>query len=124
MSLEGKMVSMCRRRKRALDEVLEAALDAARQDFRSKFGRAPLPGEPLLFDPSKDTPTLLLPEALDRMMVQSMVEADIRGELIHAYQKTGMIVTEENRHLFSKADFAEYEAAIAEYFQLQDGQRH
>jgi hypothetical protein len=58
------------------------------------------------------------------MMVQSMVEAGIRDELIYADEMTGMIVTEESRHLFSKADFAEYEAAIAEYFQLQDGQRH
>lgn len=124
MSLGRKLVSMSRGGKRALDVALDAALDAARRDFRTKFGRAPAPGEPLLFDPTKDTPTLFLPEALDRMMVQSMVEAGISGELIYAYQKTGMIVTEENRHLFSKADFADYGAAIAEYFQLQEGQRH
>jgi hypothetical protein len=56
--------------------------------FPEQIWPCPLPGEPLPFDPTKDTPTLLLPEALDRMTVQSMVEADVRGEPIHAYQKT------------------------------------
>ncbi len=103
---------------------LDEALEAARVDFRAKFGRDPRPDEPILFDPTKDTPTPIEPDALDRMMVQSMLEAGIRGELIHAYQKTGMIVTEDNRHLFSKSDLAEYEAAIDDYDRLQSAPRH
>jgi hypothetical protein len=35
--------------------------------------------------------------------------------IIHAYEKTGRLVTEENQHLLSEMDLAEWNAAIEEY---------
>ncbi|MHB8898102.1 MAG: hypothetical protein ACYC6Y_05095 [Thermoguttaceae bacterium] len=35
--------------------------------------------------------------------------------MIYAFEKTGLLVTEQNEHLLSEKDLAEWEAAIDEY---------
>jgi len=47
--------------------------------------------------------------------VESMRAAGIRPALVYAYERTGLIVTRENRHLMSAADLDEWEDAIAEF---------
>jgi hypothetical protein len=47
--------------------------------------------------------------------IESMRAAGIRPALIYAYERTGLIVTRENRHLMSAADLDEWEDAIAEH---------
>jgi hypothetical protein len=47
--------------------------------------------------------------------IEAMRTAGIRPALIYAYERTGLIVTRENRHLMSAADLDEWEDAIAEF---------
>jgi hypothetical protein len=44
-----------------------------------------------------------------------MRAAGIPPELVYAYERTGLIVTRENRTLMSAADLDEWEDAIAEH---------
>ena len=53
-----------------------------------------------------------------RETVDAMRRADSRRELIYAYNKTGLMVTEDNRHLLTPNELAEWNAAIDEYFDL------
>ena len=47
--------------------------------------------------------------------IEAMRAASIRPALIYAYERTGLIVTRENRGLMSSADLDEWEDAIAEF---------
>ena len=47
--------------------------------------------------------------------IEAMRAAGIRAALIYAYERTGLIVTHENRSLMSAADLDEWEDAIAEF---------
>jgi len=47
--------------------------------------------------------------------IEAMRAAGIRPALIYAYERTGLIVTRENRTLMSAADLDEWEDAIAEF---------
>jgi hypothetical protein len=49
----------------------------------------------------------------------AMTTAGLAPELIHAIQRTGRFVSEQNHHLLSKEALAEWQAAIEEYRQLQ-----
>ncbi|MBA3462068.1 MAG: hypothetical protein H0T46_19060 [Deltaproteobacteria bacterium] len=53
--------------------------------------------------------------------VEAMRAAGIRPALIYAYERTGLIVTRENRKLMSAADLDEWEDAIAEYDEQNGG---
>ena len=53
--------------------------------------------------------------------VEAMRAAGVRPELIYAYERTGLIVTRENRKLMSAADLDEWEDAIAEYRERHEG---
>lgn len=66
-----------------------------------------------------------------RRMVPAMSESEIRAamraaferagvrpELIYAFDKTGRMVTEDNHHLLTAEDLAEWNAAIDEYRRL------
>jgi hypothetical protein len=55
------------------------------------------------------------PEQVEHMTVQAMKAAGIDPAIIHAYEKTGRLVTEDNQHLLSEADLDEWQAAIEEY---------
>ncbi len=50
--------------------------------------------------------------------IEAMRAAGIRPALVYAYERTGLIVTHENRHLMSAADLDEWEDSIAEYEEL------
>ena len=82
--------------------------------FRVKFGRDPEPDDPLFFDPNADLPT---PMGYDQVMPE-LVAAGYRAGLspafIHAMQKTGLIVTDTNRHLLSDDELEEWQAAVEE----------
>jgi hypothetical protein len=45
----------------------------------------------------------------------AMRSADIKPEFVYAYERTGLLVTLDNRHLFSAADLDEWDDAVAEY---------
>lgn len=51
----------------------------------------------------------------DEAMLLVLREANVRAEIIYAYQRTGRLVTEENAHLLSAEELAEWDAAVDEY---------
>ena len=88
-------------------EVREA-LDRLRQEFVARHGREPGPGD-LLF------PDMPHPEHLEAMMVEGMRAAGLDPAFIYAFEKTGLLVTEQNQHLIPESDLAEWGAAVEEY---------
>jgi hypothetical protein len=55
----------------------------------------------------------------DEVMVEVLREAGLRPEWIYAFEKTGLLVTEENHHRLDAADIAEWDAAVAEFLRLE-----
>ncbi len=90
-------------------------IEEMRQAFITKFGREPGPNDPLFFDPDADEPRPLDPAQLQSELVAAMRESGVHEAVIHAFKKTGLIVSGENVSMFSPSDLAEYEAAINEY---------
>jgi hypothetical protein len=89
------------------DEVAQA-LQEQRQKFIDKHGREPGPNDPIFFD----MPPL---EHIEHKMVQAMKAAGLDPAFIYAYEKTGLLVTEQNQHMIPENDLDEWEAAIREY---------
>jgi hypothetical protein len=102
-----------------LSQESRAALQSQLGRFREKFGREPGPDDPIFFDPNADTPQPIDEAVINEEMVKAMNAAGIRPSLIYAWNKTGLLVTEENRHLIPEADLEEWQAAIEEYGRLQ-----
>src|SRR5262249_60068556 len=88
------------------------ALEQLRQAFVAKHGREPGPDD-LLF------PDMPHPEHLEAMMVEDMRAAGLDPAFIYAFEKTGLLVTEQNQHLIPDEDLAEWDAAIEEYERKQ-----
>jgi hypothetical protein len=98
-------------------EVYQALLDQ-RQRFIDKFGREPGPNDPVFFDPDADTPQQITEEKLGRMMNEALSAAGIDPALVYAYNKTGLLVSEDNLHLLSDEDLAEWQQAVDEAEQM------
>ena len=90
-------------------------LERQRERFRAKFGRDPGPDDPVFFDPKADTPQALDPNALVEIVAAAMEQAGLDPAKIHAYRRTGMLITAENLSQWSARDLAEWQAAIDEY---------
>jgi hypothetical protein len=54
-------------------------------------------------------------EELTAAMLEVFRQAGTPGDIVHAFLKTGRLVTEDNQHLLSEEELAEWDAAIAEY---------
>ena len=54
-------------------------------------------------------------EHIEAAMVDLMKQAGIDPALIYAYEKTGRIVTEENKNKLTDAELAEWDEAVDEY---------
>ena len=87
---------------------LKELLEEQREAFICEHGREPGPDD-LLF------PDLPHPEHLEHMMVEDMKKAGIDPALIHAFEETGMLVSDGNEDLFTDDDMDEWHEAIAEY---------
>jgi hypothetical protein len=87
--------------------------------YREKFGRDPEPNDPIMFDPDADTPVPIKPEKLRRIIVEAFKHTFINPAIIYAFEKTGFFISEDNQHLFSKKDIAEWNAAIEEWKRIQ-----
>src|ERR1700738_1655368 len=114
----GYKLSISRKLQRARARAMEKpqvkrAIAAAQKDSVAKFGREPLEGEPLIFDPDFDTPTPYTDEKMTTMMVEAMEAAGTSAHLIFAYRKTGMMMGTENAGLWTVAEIEEWNAAIA-----------
>lgn len=54
-----------------------------------------------------------------RGVLAAMRRAGIRPELVHAYERTGLLLLEEGYKNLSASDKAAYDAAIDEYFSMK-----
>jgi len=88
-------------------------LDRQKQKFIDKYGREPGPNDPVFFD----MPPL---EHIEHEMVQAMQEAGLDPAFIYAFEKTGLLVTEQNQHLISDQDLTQWQAALDEYQAKRD----
>lgn len=95
-----------------ISDDMKTVLEEQRRRFIEKHGREPGPNDPVFFD----MPPL---EQIEHQTVQAMKAAGLDPAFIYAYEKTGRIVTEQNMHLLSDEDLAEWQAAIDEYEQKQ-----
>lgn len=99
---------------------IAGALDKQLLAFRAKFGRDPAPDDPIIFDPDADEPTPLGPERIETAMVEVLRQAGFDNAYIYAYQVTGLLPTEMNRHLLSDEDMEEFEEAMERYVALHE----
>jgi len=90
-------------------------LRCQREAFRAKFGHDPGPDDPVFFDPNADTPQALNPDNLVATVAAAMEQAGLDPAKIHAYRRTGMLITTENLSQWSAEDLAEWQAALDEY---------
>jgi hypothetical protein len=92
-----------------LSDELAGVLQQQRQKFIDRFGREPGPDNLLFFD----APPV---EQVEFRTVQAMKAAGVDPAFIYAFEKTGgLLVTEQNRHLISEKDLADWLAAVEEY---------
>jgi hypothetical protein len=94
-----------------------------RKKFIKKFGREPGPDDPVFFDPEASEPLLLNQKQLEDASLKAMLMAGTPPQFVYAYQKTGFIVNEAGYKSMSPEDRAEYDAAIDEYFAMEDAQK-
>jgi hypothetical protein len=97
-------------------------IEAQRQRFIEKFGRDWGPDDPIFFDPSADEPRPMIDEVLDQHLLEAMHKAGIRPAMIYAYQKTGRLVTYENRKHLTKAELKEWNDAVDEWYEIHGGE--
>jgi len=97
--------------------VHQAMLDR-KQHFIEKFGREPGPEDPVFFDPDSDKPQEISEEQIDSMMNEALSAAGVDPAVVYAYNKTGLLVSEENLHLMSEEDLAEWNQAVEEANQM------
>ena len=88
-------------------EVREA-LEQLRQEFIAKHGGEPGPDDPVF-------PDLPHPERLEAMIVEDMKAAGLDAAFVYAFEKTGLLVTGQNRHLIPDADLTQWDAATEEF---------
>lgn len=77
------------------------------KELREKELGRPLRPDEKIFDMTE--------KEMDKVMVETMQQAGIAPELIHAYRKTGFILTDKNKHLFSPEELEEWNQAIQEF---------
>jgi hypothetical protein len=87
---------------------MKALLQEQRQRFIDRYGREPGPDDPVFFD-------LPPQEHVEHEMVQAMKAAGLDPAYVYAFEKTGLLVTEQNQHLIPEHDLDAWEAAVREY---------
>jgi hypothetical protein len=75
---------------------------------------------PLFFDPEASEPSPLNQKLLEDATLEAMLAAGTPPHFVYAYKKTGFIVDEAGYKNMSPEDRAEYDAAIGEYFAMED----
>jgi hypothetical protein len=75
------------------------------------------PDDPVFFDPRSGFPLPLAVDELQRDILILMHRARIPPDLIYAYLRTGLIVTQDNQEYISAGDRDAWNRAIAEFSQ-------
>ena len=85
------------------------------KDFKNIFGHEPPANMTFAEIAEKIGNPFPSQEEMTDGIAQTMQSAGIPGQIIYAYKKTGLIVTETNQHMISESDLAEWNQAIDEY---------
>ena len=107
-------------RKVKMTPEVKRVLRDQRKAFIKKFGHEPGPDDPVFFDPEASEPSPLNQKQLEDATLKAMLAAGTPPHFVYAYQKTGFIVDEAGYKSMSPEDRAEYDAAIDEYFAMED----
>jgi hypothetical protein len=92
-------------------------LEEQKQRFRQKFGRDPRPEDPVIWDENATEPTPASLADIHQTIRSAMIAAGSRPEFVHAFDKTGRIVTETNMHLLTPEEYQEWVDAVEEFRQ-------
>jgi hypothetical protein len=95
-------------------DVREALL-RQKQRFSEKFGRDPEPDDPVFFDENADEPQPISTDRFEREITDYLIAINVDPALIHAFQVTGRLVTENNLHLLTQEELEEWNAAVEQY---------
>jgi len=90
---------------------LRGLLENQRKEFVAEHGREPAPDDPLFSD-------LPHPEHLEAELAEVMRAAGLPPEFVYAFEKTGLLLTEENRNLIPDKDVEAWRAAVEEFHAL------
>lgn len=102
---------------------LTACLESARKDFIRKFGREPGPDDPILFDPDADIPQPMDEAKLRRDMIAAFKQAGTPGHLIYAFDRAGLILTEQTYATAPDDVRADWDMAIGEWEKMSRAER-
>lgn len=108
------------RRVRMSPEMIQI-LDQQREAFIKKFGREPRPEDSVIYDEDCDEPTPLSEDNIHDVILNALLQANSRPAIVYAFKKTGLLVTQTNRHLLSRADWKAWKDAVEEYHRLHPG---
>jgi hypothetical protein len=103
-----------------IDDELRQGLEEQLERFRQKFGRGARPPDPVFFDPDADEPRPMDPARLQAQIIGAMQAAGIEPAKIHAYKRTGLLVTAENATRLSAQDREDWRLALEEYRALEE----
>jgi len=123
MPRKAKPKKKAKTRKPSLSPEMERLFEEQAAAFREKFGRDPVPGDPIFFDPDSDTPKRLDSE---EMMVETIVAMRMAGlppQFEYAYRKTGLLGLLEDKGGWPKEHIEEWDAAIDQYFEQQEQEK-
>jgi hypothetical protein len=106
---------MTKARKIKLTEGSQNAVRQKLDALQDQFGRDAGPEDQVFFDALSTIPDQLEVDWLQIEFVRLMRKARIPAELIYAYLRTGLIVTEERYEHLSREDRYAWDSAIVEY---------
>lgn len=108
----NKQTAHLRRRREFLERINRESglLDG----LRRTLGRHPNPGGPIVFESDGKTLIPEDPETVVASWIEAGKEAGIDPVFLHAIEKTGFVLSEENMYLFSEDDWKEWNDAIEE----------
>jgi hypothetical protein len=86
-----------------------------RARFEQKLGRAPRPGDAWFFDAEADAAAPIDQHRFDAALIAAMEEAGVNPALVHAYRRTGMLITEQNVAGRSLDELRRWQVALEEF---------
>jgi len=86
-----------------------AIIKRQEEKFRERFGREMGPHDKIFFDaPAEDE--------YDRLVLEAMQKVGTHPAIIHAYQKTGRMVSRENAKYIPRKDLRAWHEAVDEWY--------
>jgi hypothetical protein len=101
------------------NENLRRAMEEQKKVFVAKFGREPGPSDPIFFDPDMPDPVPMSEAKMTAMMMSAMEKAGTAGHLIYAFEKTGLMLTEQTYKTASRQVRRQWDRAVNEWFERQ-----